>query len=93
MIIGNVSIDPRTVANFEYDRRTRSIEIDIRIGDTLRTIVALFDESEQAWEMMIRLDNACYKGPLTDAISDKDIDDADMDDGISITDALIEAIR
>jgi hypothetical protein len=92
MIIGNVSIDPRTVLDFEYDRRTKSIEIDVRTGDALRTITALFDDSEQAWEMAIRLDKACYKGPLADAVSDKSVDDDD-DDDISITDALIEATR
>lgn len=93
MIIGNVSIDPRTVVNFEYDRRLHTIEIDIRIGDTVRTLTALFDDSEDAMTAMVDLDKACYKGPLTDAISDKDIEDADMDDGISITDCLIKKCR
>lgn len=92
MIIGNVSIDPRTVLDFEYDARSHIVDIDIRTGDALRTVSARFDDVEDAMSAMVELDKACYKGPLTDAISDKDIDDGDIDE-LTITDKLIERLR
>lgn len=82
MIIGNVSIDPRRVMRAvivqEYMRDV--VRISCLYGDTLSDTDAVFSDPQFAFDALRALDKACYKGPLIDAISDKELDDEDLDD-------------
>jgi hypothetical protein len=85
MIIGNVSIDPRRVMRAvivqEYMRDV--VRISCLYGDTISDTDAVFSDPQLAGEALRELDKACYKGPLVDAISDKEIDEESDDDDLS----------
>ena len=82
MIIGNVSIDPRRVMRAEivkeYERDV--VRISCLYGDTVSDTDAVFTDLQLAKNALKELDQVCYKGPLADAISDKEIEDENDDD-------------
>jgi hypothetical protein len=39
-----------------------------------------YEDRDDAMADLAKLDDACYKGPLADAVSDKTIDDEDDED-------------
>jgi hypothetical protein len=86
MIIGDMSIDPRRVvaADLEYTRDRWVITVQYLVGDTVTSLTDYYDDYEDAASDLFKLDNASYKMPLTDAISDKVIEDEDGDDSITI---------
>ena len=94
MIIGKLSIDPRrvvgSIVTAEHGRYTLTVKQ--LIGDALMETDDYFQSESEARRWQEELDSASYKGQLADAISGKDIDDADIDD-MTITDALIESTR
>jgi hypothetical protein len=82
MIIGNVSIDPRRVMRAEIlqEYMREVVRISCLYGDTVSDTDAVFSDRQLASEALQELDKVCYKGPLADAISDKEIEDEDDDD-------------
>ena len=81
MTIGTLSLDPRRVlaADIEYSRGRWILTVKYLVGDSMVEMDADFEEHEAAMAALVKLDSACYKGPLADAVADKVIDD-DQDD-------------
>ena len=87
MIIGNVSIDPRRVMRAEIVQEYMRdiVRISCLYGDTISDTDAVFSDPQLAGDALRELDKVCYKGPLADAISDKELedeDDCDLEDKI-----------
>jgi hypothetical protein len=82
MTIGTLSLDPRRVlaADIEYYRRRWILTVKYRIGDAMTELEADYEDRDDAMADLAKLDGACYKGPLADAVSDKTIDDEDDED-------------
>jgi hypothetical protein len=82
MTIGTLSLDPRRVlaADIEYSRGRWILTVKYLVGDSMVEMDADFEEHEDAMAALTTLDEACYKGPLADAVSDKTIDDEDDED-------------
>ena len=82
MTIGTLSLDPRRVlaADNEYSRGRWILTVKYLVGDSMVEMDADFEEHEEAMAALVKLDEACYKGPLADAVSDKTIDDEDDED-------------
>ena len=82
MTIGTLSLDPRRVlaADIEYYRRRWILTVKYRIGDAMTELEADYEDRDDAQADLAKLDDACYKGPLADAVSDKTIDDEDDED-------------
>lgn len=82
MIIGNVSIDPRRVteAQLEPYKKAFVIHISVMYGNTIVVTDAIFHNLDDALEDLIKLDAACYKGILSDAIASERLEDEDSDD-------------
>ena len=82
MIIGKLSIDPRRViaslVTQEHGRYTLTIKQ--LVGEALMEIDDYFDSQAEALQWQEQLDSACYKGPLADAISNKELSDDNDDD-------------
>jgi hypothetical protein len=81
MTIGTLSLDPRRVlaAELELIRGRWLITVKYLVGDTMTHLEMDFVDKEDAEAALAKLDGACYKGPLADAVADKTIDD-DQDD-------------
>jgi hypothetical protein len=82
MIIGNVSIDPRRVteAKLVPYKKGFILNISIMYGNTLTDTQSEFADYEDALIAFMKLDDACYKGPLSDAIASERLEDEDSDD-------------
>jgi hypothetical protein len=81
MIIGNVSIDPRRVteAQLDYKKGQSIIHISVMYGNTIVVTDAIVNPARNM-EELARLDAACYKGPLADAIATDRLEEEDTDE-------------
>jgi hypothetical protein len=70
MTIGTLSIDPRRVltANVNKDRGAWILTISYQVGTSMLDLEDEYDDKEDAMAALVKLDAACYKGPLADAI-------------------------
>ena len=82
MTIGTLSLDPRRVlaADIEYYRRRWILTVKYMVGDGMTEFEVDYEDRDDAMADLAKLDSACYKGPLADAVSDKTIDDEDDED-------------
>ena len=82
MVVGKLSIDPRRVIGSmvtqEHGRYTLTVKQ--LVGELMLETDDYFATEAEALRWQEQLDEACYKGPLADAISDKELSD-DNDDG------------
>lgn len=81
MIIGNVSIDPRRVteAKLVPYKRGFILNISVMYGNTLTDTQAQFVDIDDAVIALAKLDAACYKGPLADAIASDRLEEEEID--------------
>jgi len=82
MTIGTLSLDPRRVlaAYTECYRGRYILTVKYMASDGTVELDDAYFEEDEAKAALAKLDAACYKGPLADAVSDKAIDDEDDDD-------------
>ena len=82
MTIGTLSIDPRRVltANVNKDRGAWVLTISYQVGTSMLDLEDEYDDKDDAMAALVKLDAACYKGPLADAIASDKVEEDD-DDG------------
>lgn len=81
MIIGNYSLDPRRILTANYSIANKNIynfKIGYVIGSQLIEIIQLGKEKE-CKEWLSITDSVIGKGPLIDAISNKELDNEEED--------------
>ena len=85
MIVGKLSIDPRRVIGSmvtqEHGRYTLTVKQ--LVGGLMLEMDDFFTTESEALQWQEQLDEACYKGPMADAISSKELSD-DNDDGTEL---------
>ena len=81
MTIGTLSLDPRRVlaAELELIRGRWLITVKYLVGNTMTHLEMDFVDKEDAEAALVKLDGACYKGPIADAISTDKLDDDEID--------------
>jgi len=96
MIIGRMSIDPKSViaSTVSNDRGRWYLTVKVKVGDETLEIDDYFDSESTALDWQEQLDGFCYKGEpvsktVTDAISGSSVYEDDGD-SFTITEALIE---
>jgi len=85
-----MSVDPRRViaADLEYTRGMWIMTVQYMVNDTVASLDNCFIDRVEAVRELERLDEKSYKADLIDAISNKEIDDAD-DEYNTISKALL----
>ena len=81
MTIGTLSLDPRRVlaADIEYYRGRWILSVKYMVGDGMTECETDYEDKEDAEAALAKLDGACYRGPLADAISTDKLDDDEID--------------
>lgn len=87
MIVGGLSIDPRRVVYSKIQivyRRFRMpihiLSVGYMLDGNIVDISEPFESERDIYLAQIKLDKACYKGPLADAISNQTVDDEGDDE-------------
>ena len=85
MTIGTLSIDPRRVltANVNKDRGAWILTISYQVGTSMLDLEDEYDDKDDAMAALVKLDAACYKGPLADAIGTDRLEEDNEDETLA----------
>lgn len=85
MTIGTLSIDPRRVllATVEKQRGMWVLTVSYQVGTSMTDIEDEYSDKEDAMAALVKLDAACYKGPLADAIGTDRLEEDDEENELA----------